>query len=583
MSDVVISQLRDDPTRVDREAARAALLAAPWCWPDEDEFLSMATAVDIAGNPPSLAVGQAPLLTVTGKGQVSLWSWSRNPQGQTTDLSTTSKAEVRRASRVLTRAIPLLWKPQQAQDLQACRVDTWLEGVGDTGPEPNLDGDSLGLSILLSLASIAWDLPLPEDLAISARIEDTGAVGPVDGLEQKMQGLARMAPRIKRLMVASEQTGDIAELATKLGLELIGVSNAEEAIAAVWDEEAVADKLLAHEEEPDGRRRIVEYLYICANQGRGQIKAWRPIRIAAERALEAWIADLDDDQLQKLRLTQMVALRHSGVRDGDFELPTWEWVDKQPPEARLALYAHMTQQCTDRERPSFSEIRERVEPLLANPPATTNAGKLMGAYGRVCAQNDRREDGLKWQIRAAELQMDSFFMAEATYPLSAAFRVSAALKGARLTEIEALWDRCQLGGDLGGGRHYVLLGYAAALRAVGEFDRAKRLCRELVNNPEIVTHVVCSAIRILAMMEPLPDDIRRIFDGFLALPGDEKQIAETFEALMALDAALDDPLDARVRLDALQSLRPKKVDPLVKTATERGLDIPQYVSENYPY
>ena len=65
-----------------------------------------------------------------------------------------------------------------------------------------IDGPSFGLALVLSLASIVFDAILPGDVVASATVDAAGNVGPVGGLEQKVGGLQRLAPRVTRLIVA---------------------------------------------------------------------------------------------------------------------------------------------------------------------------------------------------------------------------------------------------------------------------------------------------------------------------------------------------------------------------------------------
>ena len=75
-----------------------------------------------------------------------------------------------------------------------------------------IDGPSFGLALTLSLASIVFDCALPGDIVASATVDAAGNVGPVGGLDRKIAGLQRMAPRVTRLIVAASQR-DEAEAA----------------------------------------------------------------------------------------------------------------------------------------------------------------------------------------------------------------------------------------------------------------------------------------------------------------------------------------------------------------------------------
>ena len=56
----------------------------------------------------------------------------------------------------------------------------------------NIDGPSAGVAILAAIISAVWQIPLPQDIAVTGELSIRGNVKPVGGLHPKIYG-ARQA------------------------------------------------------------------------------------------------------------------------------------------------------------------------------------------------------------------------------------------------------------------------------------------------------------------------------------------------------------------------------------------------------
>ena len=56
----------------------------------------------------------------------------------------------------------------------------------------NIDGPSAGVAILAAIISAVWQVPLPQDIAVTGELSIRGNVKPVGGLHPKIYGQDRL-------------------------------------------------------------------------------------------------------------------------------------------------------------------------------------------------------------------------------------------------------------------------------------------------------------------------------------------------------------------------------------------------------
>ena len=229
------------------DARSAAMALGPWCW-----------SVHAAGAP-EMPVGIAPAVTLRG-GTVALWALTSNVPANVpatlhrAALGAEATASWHAAVLALPRSLPVLWRDlrELAQHppvpLHLC---SHLAEPGIERRDRVVDGGSFGLAFLLQLASRVLSLPLPPDLIASVAIDELGRTSRVDGLFEKLDGIATLAPRISRVLVAASQHDEVRISAGRL--QLVPVRTAAQALEVVFGD-ALGIRL-AEAGSDDARRR----------------------------------------------------------------------------------------------------------------------------------------------------------------------------------------------------------------------------------------------------------------------------------------------------------------------------------------
>ncbi len=92
------------------------------------------------------------------------------------------------------------------------------------------DGPSAGVAMAVAMVSVLTGIPVRKDLAMTGEITLRGRVLPIGGLKEKL--LAALRSGIKTVLIPKENEKDLIELPqnVKAGLEIIAVSQVEEAL-----------------------------------------------------------------------------------------------------------------------------------------------------------------------------------------------------------------------------------------------------------------------------------------------------------------------------------------------------------------
>jgi hypothetical protein len=453
---------------------------------------------------PGGAVSRVPAVTVRGS-TVTLWSLDPPPAADAgksghadASFGPEAVASWKAAVVALPRSLPVLWRDLRDEaDRMPCprRIGLHLTEPGIEQRERVVDGGSFGLAFLLHLASRVLSLPCPPDILASVAIDELGRASRVDGLPQKLAGIAEMDPQITRVLVAAPQHEEVGAAAAGR-LQLVPVRTAAQALEIVFGE-ALGTRLAEAGSDDARRRELVDAFFRLALVGRGAAVDWSPVERGAAIALREWPMAFDDRY--RLQFAAGIAARHER-NAGEVVLPGSAWLDSQPAPIRVAILTHLVQQCADTGTPPVADI----EPFAARQlPADLGSAfvpqlKLAGAVARLWAVTGRAADALEMQQRVARAFVAIFEEGEVSFQLSEWFRLSGALEDAdAFAAADALLARLDTIGCMSAaGKPYVELSRARARVQLGTLDRAvaERLDR-LSSDLSVPAHVRWSAHR----------------------------------------------------------------------------------------
>lgn len=577
----------------------AFLAELPWGWPAPGEPThARAQVVSGRADVPALAPGEALLLTER-LGEGSLWALRLRGAARG-DVALDAEEVWRRAAELIPSTLPLLWQSPRPRDpraendslrplpsspprLRRAHVPVRYNEAGQRPPfESVVAGDSLGVALLLAQASLLLETRLPLDLAATATLGPTGQLGPVGGLEAKLRALVRLAPRVRRLIVAQAQRLDaertLARIAIAEGVTapiVLGLATARDAVRLALPDELVEAGWRDVGADPDRRASQIERLVQLALADRSEAADWRPVEHAASAAAQGW-PDLAGHERWSLDFVGAIAARHMGrAAERALPLPAQDELLAIPQPRRTRILAHLVQQSADTGDPDPDSVE-----LLATAHVIPGAGafpdhlKLAGALGRLAAARGRYPDAFALQREAAEAWLARPEVHDqVSYPLSELFRLAAILGTPALEVAERLRKRAIEAGAMPPSSPWTEAPRARALVVLGQprADALAALAPLLAGQvPAHCGHVARRARRALAVRDG-ETAVAREIDGDLAQaldiarresvsmpsPIDRQRAAdlqrdiETCIALAALDAAGD----AHVGMDAERRLR----------------------------
>ncbi len=588
--------------RADR-AARArlapALACGPWCWPPRDAPAPYALAVDVTGLPaaPAPVVGTLPVVTVEGR---CGFAWVIRTEPMPGVLGPTIGPSTRRswdaAALALPRAAPLIWSSvaaAHARPVTLLPIGTHLVGEGQAPPCSVVHGPSFGLAFLLLQASIVFGVALPGDLAASAAVTEDGRVDPVEGLDIKLAAIRALLPGVRRVLIAASQVAEAAPHTD--GLEIVGVRSASQALEHVFGDR-LAGLLLAEGEDAVRRRRLSEWFFRFALEGRGELVDWSPIAEAASRALAEW-PDLSADERFQLGFARGIAERHE-FNQGTLPVPDESALLARPAHLRLHLLAHLVQQSADVGTPPA----EQLAPLLARfrqPDIREGhpmAWRLEGAYARLLSVTGHVAEALERQEQLARNYADNLLHRDISFPLAEWYRLSGVLRDeAAFERAEALLAEVEPAGALGvHGSIYVELTRArAALQVRGRASAAAHaldVLHGLAVDVSVPQHVRWSAARAWLREADCADPARVAILGALEAEASRQTRREHHAAAINLalvqvdDAVRDgDPAAAAGPIARVRALEPGLVAHLERAAAAGSRSLAPFVASCYPY
>lgn len=406
----------------------------PWFWPPHEEEHAYTFALS-KHTEPEHKIGEVPLLTVTDKGQASIWLLvTGRQQGELKEFQLKARGAWQQAVAAIPRSVPILWNHTQVgvgRDLGA----VWAGG----GNAPTLDGESFGVSFALAALSTALDLKVPLEFIASATLDSRGNLGRVEGLEQKIEVCATYAPRVNKFIVAKEQQLEAEEIACGYpGIQIVACSSLTQVLEEVFPN--LEEKLIL---DPD-KVGVAENIFRLGVGRRDKVTYWGPISKAAIAALHRW-PHISDDVTQKLKLAAAIGLRHED-NQGTLEMPPISWIQSLPQPIRLDVVAHIVQNAADCGAPSPEDAQELAESFLAgkrDSNAFPEHLRILGALGRLKYVTGNASEALSHQLEAIEGWLERWEYDEVSYPLSAAFVYAGAMRDEsafqKLSEFDQQW------------------------------------------------------------------------------------------------------------------------------------------------
>jgi hypothetical protein len=431
----------------------------------------------------------------------------------------------------------------------------------------------------------------------------------VGGLEAKLRALVRLAPRVRRLIVAQPQRLDAEHVLARLALAegspapaVLGLASAREAVRLALPDDVVAGSWARLGADLDRRRAHVERLLQLALTDRSEASDWRPVEHAASAAAEGW-PDLANHERWSLDFAAAIAARHMGrAAERSLRLPDEDELLAIPQPRRARTLAHLVQQSADTGEPKPDDMeRLATAHVVRGADAFPDHLKLAGALGRLMAARGRYAEAFALQREAAEGWLARpEHQEQVSYPVSELFRLAALLGTPELEAAERLRERAVGAGATDRGSPWIEAPRARALVALGR-PRADALT---VLDPLLACpvpahcgHVARRARRALAVRDGEPAVIQQL-DAELAQDldtarreaasisstidrrraADLQRDLETCLALVALDGEREGHMDAVRRLCELHPALTRVL--LVGVALEEHA---RALRERFPY
>jgi hypothetical protein len=597
---VIRSLDRCSSDRYDRARLREQLTRGPWCWPENGDEVHLEYLRELGLTMPRLTPGAFPLVTVCGS-TTTLWAIHAGDSGsaiddQTMALGPTAWAAWEHAQHALPRSLPILCRSvrEMARSRPSVHhIASWI-CEGSASIERAIDGPSAGLAFAMVLASLALRRALPDDAIASAAVDANGRLDGVEHLSLKIEGVVNLAPRLRRIVVATEQAGEATRYADGR-ITVVGATSVADALEQLLGP-GLADALLDAADDRDGRAEMVRSFFRLAVAGRDAAIDWTPVEEGARYAARRWANDLAPEQTFLLRFAEAVAARHQdnaarqhGAR-GVMPDPPGEWFDAQPVGVRVAIVAHMVQHAADTAIPDAAVAEQWstafVPARLADAyPAQL---RLLGALARLRALTGRAGDALALQQQLAAVLFDSFEHQATSHQVSEWYRLAGACRDGDAFDRAQVFDASveSVGGYGGDGPYYVRLARAKGALLLGREAPGEVVddLRKLADG-RAPDHVRLSARRwLMRALAASPEQALVQRDALVAASTDPRAGIDARKqlALLRIDESLtaNDASGAAAGLDELRAEDPGPVTLLERAA--RGTPA-EFVARFYPY
>jgi hypothetical protein len=286
----------------------------------------------------------------------------------------------------------------------------------------SLDGPSYGLSMLLAVASLLLDEPLPVDIVASATVDATGGLGPVEGIEDKLFILAGSGLGLKRLLVAQPQVAKAKELLAELGspLEVQGARSASEVFQELFG--ASYQSLSERLNQPEQTRQAARKLFHLALEARSPILDWEAVERGAAKVLDKLTPDTP--AFMEAQTARQVARRHNH-KSAPLDWPADMLLSQLPRPIRDKLIAQVVQAANDEGEQRIEEIVERARASLPSSVVDCYEPQLImrGAIGRALVSLRRHEEARVFLLDTVEAWRELGQFEEASHAICELLRV----------------------------------------------------------------------------------------------------------------------------------------------------------------
>lgn len=552
------------------------LAAGPWCWPVDERAIEAARP----GIRRTHEFGVAPFLTVTTNRVVSLFLVAVGARHlrslRPVAIEPESLRDVAQAAHSLELFLP---RVPDALSHHALFLDHLTLAAVAPSAAPVVEGRSFGLAAMLAATSRALRIPVPADVIAIAAVSDSGALEPVDdaGLRDKVQALQRLAPRVRRVIVAEGQ-----EAAAGVGgHQVLVAGTVRGGIDLTWNVKSAVE-LVALVSSAEVTR-LAQELVDAAVFGKGAARQYEGT--AAVARLLKVRGDLSEETRALLVISEAVASRHT-TNSGDFVLPA----DLKSPMKEVVV-AHWLQQRADAGVAETDVVRDVAASLAPEqPPASEEAAKAHGALARLWAVTGRPRDALGLAQRTARWFVDARKQKDATHALCAAFHLAGMMGDtAAFAACADMWAEIERDIEEGSAG-FVRLARArgAVLLDPSAAEAHRQDLEQLWSKPQPYRwHVSTAAGRLLARTSAAERDaVCKVLREWTTATEDMKPwIARVTLELIRLDEALSAGADdeAAAAVDALAELDPGVLHNLRSAPPASGRSFPEWVARAYPY
>lgn len=449
------------------------------------------------------------------------------------------------------------------------------------------DGASFGGALGLAVLARRLGRGIDDTVYISATVDSDGKLGPVEGMESKVAGLASLTAGgpVVTLIVAAEQAvlaDGLAEV--NPGVELVPARTlaaaAEIAFGASDFDELLLGRIAPHEREAMAMRWFRDVV------GRRSLGQWPALRRFLSRAAIEW--ELPRQGRCALALARDIAWRNeANGRGADLSFEDVRWfLSSLPMGLRLKCKSQLIQQSTDTDAWPVDWVEHIVEQYRGSSARDLHGDELelAGAVGRWMGTGGFAEDACQLALELAEVHVEVEDYSELSRPLSEAFRLAG------VTGDVARWDRCVMLARRAQRSDLVTRSWTALSAARGAWWLGRlqdaRDWLDSIPATQIANKRLGAELRALILRFRVHCGLAEstsLSEGWFddAVGARDAEIAR----LLYLIERLDDPPVVDSAIESLRALEPGLVRRLERAWTGRRTVMPlaEWIARFYPY
>jgi hypothetical protein len=368
-----------------------------------------------------------------------------------------------------------------------------------------MDGPSFGLGFALSIASCLIGQNLPLNMVALATCGPFGTLGPVDGLEAKLEAIRRVAPRIDRVFIANSQEIPHENTGVFKRFRFLRFRDLQTALGEAFPEEELNRNLRIRIREGNPRELAKALLHYVLLE-RQRPNSFSAI-IETGELIKGQVREKHQELMPMLEFSQAVALRHDGEEPEAASLipASLDWAEDYPEWLKLHIYAEYCQHAYDTATPSIQRLSELVGGRCLScdaEDASFEELRLLGAWWRVAELEGRYLESMKYQMEFARQWLERRIYEESTRPITRGLILASGLRdGDAVDELEELATRALAYLDRGDvGRTFVRLSQFRAAVCLERFERAESLRGQLERTERLPLHLSLCADRFAILM-----------------------------------------------------------------------------------